>query len=132
MIARWSDAARRAFFASRPEEIGLVPGAEDVLALLRERGVVLHLVTFGVPEAQRRKIEVLGTGCAKCAKLAENAQQAITELGIEAEVVKIEDLMEIAGRGILMTPGLAIDGAVKSSGRLLSADEIKALLREEG
>jgi len=54
------EAAREVFFASRPEEIGLVDGAREVLAELRGRGIVLHLVTFGVPEAQVRKVEVLG------------------------------------------------------------------------
>ncbi|MEN8149621.1 MAG: HAD family hydrolase [Planctomycetota bacterium] len=54
------DAARRVFFASRPEEIGLVPGALEVLDELRARGIPLILVTFGVPEAQSRKVEVLG------------------------------------------------------------------------
>lgn len=73
-------------------------------------------------------IQVLGTGCAKCAKLKENAEQAVQELGIEASVEKIEDINVITGFGVMMTPALAIDGEVKLVGKLASPEEIKALL----
>lgn len=59
------------------------------------------------------KIEVLGTGCPKCKKTYENAEKAIKELGIEAELVKVYDIIEIAKRGIFETPALAIDGEIK-------------------
>ena len=59
------------------------------------------------------KIEVLGTGCPKCKKTYENAEKAIKELGIEAELVKVYDSIEIAKRGIFETPALAIDGEIK-------------------
>ena len=80
----------------------------------------------------RVKIEVLGTGCTKCTQLAENAGEAIAKLELDAELLKVQDIMEIAGRGVLVTPALAIDGVVKSSGRLLTADEIVGLLQAEG
>jgi len=73
-------------------------------------------------------IQVLGTGCAKCTKLKENAEKAVTELGIEATVEKIEDINVIAGFGVMMTPALVIDGEVKLVGKLASPEEIEQLL----
>ena len=74
------------------------------------------------------KVQILGTGCPKCRQLAENAAVAAEELGLECEFEKVTDINEIMKFGIMMTPGLAIDGAVKSTGKLLSVDEIKGLL----
>lgn len=74
------------------------------------------------------KIQILGTGCPKCKMLAANTKQAVEELGLDAEIEKIEDIREIMKFNILTTPGLAIDGNVKSAGRVLSADEIKKLV----
>lgn len=73
-------------------------------------------------------IQVLGPGCPKCKKLAENAESAINELGIDCRVEKITDINAIASAGVLMTPGLVIDGELKSSGKLLSPKEIAAML----
>ena len=73
-------------------------------------------------------IQVLGTGCAKCTKLKENAEQAVEELGVEATIEKVEDINQITGFGVMMTPALVIDGEVKLVGKLASPDEIKALL----
>lgn len=75
-----------------------------------------------------KSIQILGTGCPKCQQLAENARSALQELGIEAEIEKVTDINEITKFGIMITPGLAIDGQVKSTGKLLSVAEIKALL----
>jgi small redox-active disulfide protein 2 len=75
------------------------------------------------------KIEVLGTGCAKCKSLAKNVDKAVEELGIEAEVIKIDSLQEILNRGVMMTPGLFIDGEAKAIGRAPSVKEIKELLK---
>ena len=75
-----------------------------------------------------KTIQILGTGCPKCKKLAENAEEAAKALGIEYELVKITDLNDIARMGAMMTPGLAVDGELKSSGKLLSPEEIQALL----
>ena len=73
-------------------------------------------------------IQVLGTGCAKCAKLKENADKAVQELGIEASVEKVEDINVITSFGVMMTPALAIDGEVKAVGKVSSPEEIKQLL----
>ena len=74
------------------------------------------------------KIEILGPGCARCEALAASAQAAVTKRGIEAEIVKVKDIREITARGVMMTPALVIDGQVKSSGKLLSPDEIEGML----
>jgi len=76
-----------------------------------------------------KRIQVLGPGCARCAKLKENADKAVEELGIEATVDKIEDINAITGFGVMMTPALAIDGEVQTVGKVPSADEIKVLLQ---
>ena len=75
------------------------------------------------------KIQILGTGCPKCKKLAETAETAAKELGIDYEIQKVTDIMEIVKFGVMMTPGLAIDGKVKSVGKIPSIDEIKAMLK---
>ena len=81
-------------------------------------------------EDQRMKrIEILGTGCAKCKKLAENAEAAAKAAGVEYELVKVTDITEIMNFGVMITPALAIDGKVKSAGKVLTADEIKKLLK---
>ncbi len=77
------------------------------------------------------KIEVLGTGCPKCKKTYENAAEAIKELGIEAELVKVYDSVEIAKRGVFETPALVIDGEIKVAGRVPSVEEIKEMLKNE-
>ncbi len=69
-------------------------------------------------------IEVLGHGCANCQKLEANAREAVAMAGIEADVVKVTDDALIAARGVLTTPGLVIDGEVKSSGRIPAAGDI--------
>ena len=71
------------------------------------------------------KIEILGMGCPKCKKLYENAQAAIKELNVQAEVVKIEDIQKIMDYGLMITPAIAIDGEVKAAGRIPAPDEIK-------
>ncbi|MDV2481058.1 thioredoxin family protein [Methanoculleus sp. Wushi-C6] len=75
------------------------------------------------------KVEVLGTGCAKCKRLAKNAEAAIKELGIEAELVKVDDITEIMDRGVMLTPALAVDGELKVSGRVADVGEIKEILQ---
>lgn len=75
------------------------------------------------------KIQVLGTGCPKCKKLTENVQKAIEELGLNHQVEKVEDIDEIVNMGVMITPALAIDGIVRSSGKLLSVEEIKSLIK---
>lgn len=74
------------------------------------------------------KIEILGTGCAKCKKTEKIVRQVVDELGINVEIVKIEDLQQIVNRGVMMTPAVTVDGEVKISGHVPSANEIKKLL----
>lgn len=74
------------------------------------------------------RIEVLGSGCAKCKRQAQVAERVVKELGLEAEVVKVEDISEIIERGVMMTPALAIDGELKASGRIVDAEELKRML----
>ncbi len=75
-----------------------------------------------------KKIEILGTGCPKCKKLAENAAAAAESLGIEYSLAKVTDINEIIGYGVMMTPALVIDGEVRSAGKAMSVDEIKLAL----
>ena len=74
------------------------------------------------------KIEILGTGCAKCKTLYENTQKALEECGKSAEVVKVEDIPSIMKHGVMSTPALVIDGQVKFSGKSASVAEIKGML----
>ena len=78
------------------------------------------------------KIEVLGSGCANCQKLEANARDAVAMAGVEAEVLKVTDYAEIASRGVMNTPGLIIDGEVKSAGRIPSAGDIAEWLTAAG
>ncbi len=73
------------------------------------------------------KIEVLGTGCAKCKQLYAAAAEAVQESGVEAELAKVEKLDEIIAKGVMRTPALVVDGEVKSVGKVLTKDEIVAL-----
>jgi small redox-active disulfide protein 2 len=76
------------------------------------------------------KVEILGTGCAKCNKLTENARAAVEKLGLEdCSIVKVQDFNEIAKRGVLVTPALLVDGEVKLIGKSGNVDEIAAFLK---
>ena len=75
-----------------------------------------------------KKIQILGTGCPKCKKLAENAEAAAKELELEFEIEKVTGINEIMRFGVMMTPALAVDGEVKVVGKVLSQDEIKKIL----
>jgi len=75
------------------------------------------------------KVQILGTGCSSCRVLEEHARLAIAELGNGAEVEKVTDLAAIVNMGVMSTPALAVDGVVKSVGRILTKDQILALLR---
>ncbi len=73
-------------------------------------------------------IQILGTGCPKCKKLAENAEAAAKAAGIEYEIEKVTDINEIMKFGVMMTPALAVDGTVKVTGKVPSSDEIGKML----
>jgi len=76
-----------------------------------------------------KKVQILGTGCAKCIKLQGNAQEAARALGIDIDLEKVSDMAEIMKFGILSTPGLVIDGKLIAAGKLLRPDEIIPHLR---
>ena len=75
-------------------------------------------------------IQVLGTGCKKCVSLKENVEAAVKELGMEAEIQKVEDINEIVQFGVMSTPSLAVDGEVKMVGKVASPEEIAAMLSQ--
>jgi len=75
-----------------------------------------------------KKIQILGMGCPKCQALARNAEAAVQELGLEYELEKVTDIKEIMKFGVMMTPALAVDGEVKTVGKVLPAEKIKKML----
>jgi len=75
-----------------------------------------------------KKIQILGTGCPKCKQLAEHAEAAAKEAGIEYQLEKVTDINEIMKFGVMMTPGIAVDGQVKASGKVASVEDIKPWL----
>jgi small redox-active disulfide protein 2 len=74
------------------------------------------------------KIEILGVGCPKCKQLTANAEAAVNELSIQAEISKVTDIDRITEYGVMMTPALVVDGTVVSAGKVLSKDEIKKII----
>ncbi len=76
-----------------------------------------------------KKLQILGTGCPKCQRLAEMVEAAAQELGMDYEIQKVSELNDIMGFGVMVTPALAVDGEVKVCGKLPSAEEIKTLLQ---
>ncbi|HMP72348.1 MAG TPA: thioredoxin family protein [Kiritimatiellia bacterium] len=75
-----------------------------------------------------KHIQVLGPGCPKCKTFYANTEAAIQQTGVEAKLEKVESITEIMKSGVLLTPGLVVDGVVKSSGKVLSPDEIAVLI----
>lgn len=75
-----------------------------------------------------KKIQILGTGCPKCNKLAANAEKAVKEAGIECEIEKVTDINDIMNFGVMVTPALAVDGDVKLVGKVAKPEEIKKLI----
>lgn len=78
-----------------------------------------------------KRIQILGTGCPKCKKLAENAAKAIGDMASDYEIEKVTDIQKILSFGVMMTPALAIDGNVKVVGKVLSVEEIKKHIDSE-
>lgn len=75
-----------------------------------------------------KHIQILGTGCPKCRALAENVAAAVKAAGVEAKIEKVEKIVDIMKFGVMMTPALAVDGQVKSVGKVLSVSDIGLLL----
>ena len=76
-------------------------------------------------------IEILGTGCKKCQHLTKITMDVIKEMGIAADVMKVDNIEEISKRGVLLTPALVLDGEIKSSGRLPSRTDIKEWINKK-
>lgn len=78
------------------------------------------------------KIEICGPGCPRCHATMENVQKVVKELGLEqeAEVAEVKDIMAISTKGVLLTPGIIIDGAKVSEGRIPSPEEIRKWIKE--
>ncbi len=76
------------------------------------------------------KIEILGTGCAKCNKLEELAKKAADEIGIEYDLVKVKEIDKIMGYGVMVTPALVVNGVVKVAGKIPSIDDLKKMIGE--
>jgi len=74
------------------------------------------------------KIEIYGTGCAKCKRLTQAAEQAARELGVDYELEKVEDLDAIVAAGVMRTPALAVDGVLRVSGQLPSVSALREIL----
>lgn len=79
-----------------------------------------------------KTIQILGTGCPKCHKLAENVNEAVKAIALDCQVEKVQDIRQIAAMGVMMTPALAVDGRVVVTGRVPSVDELKQILGDAG
>jgi len=77
-----------------------------------------------------KKIEILGIGCLRCGEITERATQAVKELGIDAEVIKVQDIEAIANYRVLRLPALAVDGVIKIEGNVPELEEIKEWIKE--
>ncbi len=75
------------------------------------------------------KLQVLGTGCAKCNELAARTEQAAEELGLDYELIKVDEIDQIMAFGVMMTPALAVDGEVKVSGKVPGIEKIKGYIK---
>lgn len=76
------------------------------------------------------KVQILGSGCAKCKLLEERAREAVAELGLAIDVEKVSDTDAIVDMGVMITPALAIDGVVKSAGRVLTKEQVASYIKE--
>ncbi len=74
------------------------------------------------------KIEVVGAGCPRCIATEKNVREAVSQLGIQAEIIKVTDVTEFAQKGVMFTPAVIVDGQVKTSGKIPTVDEIKKIL----
>jgi len=77
-----------------------------------------------------KKIQILGTGCAKCKQLSELAEAAVKALGGDYQIEKVTDIQKIMGFGVMSTPAMAVDGKVKVSGRVPSVEELKGMIKD--
>jgi len=83
---------------------------------------------FRYREDVMRQIKILGPGCRRCEQLAASTKEAASQLGIEFQIEKVTDVTKFADYGVMLTPGLVVDGKVKSQGKVPTVDDIKAML----
>ncbi len=74
------------------------------------------------------KIEVVGPGCSRCITTEKNVKEAVQQLGLQAEIIKITDVAEFAKKGVMFTPAVLVDGQVKTSGKIPTVNELKEIL----
>jgi small redox-active disulfide protein 2 len=89
----------------------------------------IFAITRFIPASIKMIIKILGTGCPKCKTLFQNVQEAVQQLGISAEITKIEDIMEIMNYDIMSTPALVVDEVIKFKGRIATVEELKIILQ---
>jgi small redox-active disulfide protein 2 len=77
------------------------------------------------------EIKVLGPGCAKCEQTEKIVKEAVSETGVDAQITKVTDVMEIAKHGVFVTPAVVVDGEVKSVGKVPSEKEVKAWIEKK-
>lgn len=77
------------------------------------------------------KIEIVGSGCPRCVATEKNVKEAIKQLGIQAEIIKVTDMKEFAKKGVMFTPAVIVDGQVKISGKIPTIEEVKRILSEK-
>ncbi|HOC58743.1 MAG: TM0996/MTH895 family glutaredoxin-like protein [Syntrophaceae bacterium] len=75
------------------------------------------------------KIEILGTGCAKCQKLEDLVNDVVKTTGVQAEITKVKDIKKIMTYGVMTTPGLVVDGQVKVAGKMPTAEQVKGWIK---
>ena len=94
----------------------------------RRRSVALPTPAPCSHNPDKMLIQILGPGCSRCRAVAENARCAIADLGIDAKIEEVEDIQEIMRAGVLATPAVVVDGAVKGWGRVFSTDDLKGMI----
>lgn len=102
--------------------------AYELVTLLSSYECCVRYETLNVRDDFMKKLQILGTGCAKCTNLAAATEQAAKVLGLEYEMEKVTDLKRIMAFGVMMTPALVVDGEVKTAGRVPSVDDLKEML----
>ena len=91
---------------------------------------IIEAIFKNLGDRKMVKIEVLGTGCAKCKSLLKNVEKAVSESGVQAEIIKVDSIQEIMDRGVMLTPALYVDGESKLMGRTATVEEIKKMLKK--
>ena len=104
-----------------------IPNTDETSSL--ETAKKQQNISWSSPNAT--KIEILGTGCAKCITLEKIVKEVVSKLDGDYQVIKVDDINDIMSYNIVSTPGLVIDGSVVSTGKVLSADEIRKFIEEK-